>query len=778
MNTFYARPNKQLLGDHLYNVAELSAEFSICKNISKLSGLLHDIGKASFRFQDYIMNGGKRGSVIHSMQGAFLVDEITSNPADVADILLKEIVAQVVEAHHNHLKDGVSPDGEKLFYDRLKSKEDEKYSYQEVKQNIEETLSQLQKDIDDIISLAKEDIVNILTIIWEEYNQPESAQFVLGLLVKHLYSCLIDADRLEAYLSDIEEQYDPITPDWEGFINTFEDSLLNFSSQKNKMSTIRQEISRKCKEAATVGEGIYQLSVPTGGGKTLSSMRFALHHCRAKGKKRIIYVIPYLSIIDQTASELRKILNLSDDSEIILEHHSNVVPLDGEDENTREARKLAAKRWDKPIIITTMVQFLETVMSSRASALRKLHSMSDAVIVFDEIQSIPIKSIHLFNETVSFLAKVCNSTILLCTATQPRLDKTERENLLIEQNPNLIDCSEMFDGIKRTAVVAEKEKNIEEFSAFILEKSIENGNCLAIVNTKKSAREIYEKLNDESCYEIYHLSTSMCGAHRSVVIAKVREALEKKRKVICVTTQLIEAGVDISFSCVVRATAGLDSIVQAAGRCNRNGESVEPKKVYAVPLLGENLDKLEDIKIGKEITERLIYENQNTDLMDPEILNKFYEYYFYNRRNIMDYRVNNDTTVYDMLSLNEIGKGNYKNTKGVDCSCFIVQAFNSADKEYCVIDRNTTSIVVYYSEAEELLDVLSKQPKNIITREKLDVLRKLEKFTVSLFSWEMDKLEGAIHVIDEEFEIRTLDKAHYSSKLGVTLEADPMEYIC
>ena len=623
-----------------------------------------------------------------------------------------------------------------------------------------------------------------MNLIQTTYKTKESAQFALGLLVKYIYSCLIDADRLDAYLFNANEQYEHFVTDWDNLIHTFEKNiqkLFEGSIQKfgaeSKIVKIRQSVSSQCKEAAIKNTGIYHLSVPTGGGKTLSSLRFALNHCKVKNKKRIIYVIPYLSIIEQTASELRKILSLQENSDLILEHHSNIIPPD--DEEWQEIRKLATSRWDKPIIITTMVQFLETAMSSKGSELRKFHNMSDSVIIFDEIQSLPIKSIHLFNETVSFLSKLCNSTILLCTATQPLLDKTERANLLLENNPSLVDCDKAFEDIKRTHILPIEEKDVDGFAAFISGKADICGNCLTIVNTKKSAREVFDKLKNKNGFLIYHLSTSMCPAHRNEVIAKIIKIRKETpdEKIICISTQLVEAGIDFSFSCVVRATAGLDSVAQAAGRCNRNGESENPQNVYVIPLKGENLDKLVDIKSGKEITERLVRENKNVDLLDPTIMREFYRYYFYVRKDLMDYPTNDGGTIYDMLSFNNMGLGNYKNRTGSNYNCIIAHAFRTADENFYVIDKNAESVVVLYDSAEKLIEIYNKQPKDRITKEKLDIIKKLQKYSVSLYSYEMENLASAISILDEEIGIKILNRIHYSEYVGVVFETTPKIYI-
>jgi len=785
MQLFQARKNgcnKQLLSEHLNNVADLSAAFSNYENISRLVGILHDIGKITFEFQDYLENDGKRGSVVHSLQGAFFLDDAIGDSNDFASVLVKEIAALAIAAHHGSLSDGVSPDGETVFYEKLLKKNEEKYHYPEIKQNIVNEFPEFSHDVNNLIIAAKAEVVAIVDLIQKTYKSEKSAQFALGLFVKYIYSCLIDADRLDAYLFDVNEQYKPTDTDWKSLTDTFEEGLHELFEKniqklgaESKIVKIRQSVSNQCREAAVKNTGIYQLSVPTGGGKTLSSMRFALHHCKAENKKRIIYVIPYLSIIEQTASELHKILNLPENNSIILEHHSNIVLPD--DEEDREIRKLATSRWDKPIIITTMVQFLETVMSSKGGELRKFHNMSDSVIIFDEIQSLPVKSIHLFNETVSFLAKICNATILLCTATQPILDKTERHNLLLENQPDLIECGNLFEELKRTRIVALEEMDVDGFASFISEKADACGNCLTIVNTKKSVREVFNRLKSKNGFEVYHLSTTMCSTHRMETIAKVKDALAEKRKVICVATQLIEAGIDISFSCVVRAAAGFDSIAQAAGRCNRNGESESPMEVYVIPLKGENLDRLPDIKIGKEITERIIRENNDTDLSDPRIMEWFYESYFSKRENLMDYLTNAGETIYEMLSNNKTGTGNYKHRTGADCRCIIKYAFRTADENFSVIDKNTKSVVVLYGEAEKLIAAYHNQPKNKITKEKLDIIKSLEKLSVSLYSWEMEKLIAATHDLDKETGIKILSKNHYSEEVGVILEADSIDYM-
>lgn len=763
----------QSLYSHSVNVAEISGSISHYPNTSRLLAYLHDLGKASIKFQNYINNSGKRGSVVHAWQGAFFANEIFPDDS-VSAVFLKEIIGFCVTAHHNHLDDGASPDGMASHFDKFLDTDNPKYSFNEIKGKFTER----EKDeLNILFEKAKLEIDNLLAEIKRTYKNRFSANFAFGLLIKYLFSCLVDADRLDAYLFDIGETYSNQLTDWSLLVGTFEDNISHFPIVK-EIDTIRKSVSDKCKAAADKEPGIYQLSVPTGGGKTLSSLRFALHHCKRYSKKRIIYVIPYLSIIEQTAENLRAILDLKEDNEIIFEHHSNIM--DPEDEKSSEIRKLTAARWDSPIIITTMVQFLESVMSAKSGKLRKFASMADSVIIFDEIQSMPIKAIHCFNETVTFLSKILNSTIVLCSATQPALESTQRKNLMLEEEIKLIDCIEDFKDIKRVKVSAENEKDLEAASDFILEKASANGNCLVIVNTKKSALEIYNRLKSKAAdFEILHLSTSICPTHRVQVIEDVKNYLHNKKRVICVSTQLIEAGVDISFACVVRAMSGLDSIAQAAGRCNRNGESAEPKTVYIFPLKDENLDMLPDIKSGKEITAQLLQgRNDDSDLLGEEIMAAFYRQYFAGKDRQMDYPVNQDT-VYEMLCGNNCGKQNYKYRTGSDFSHYTAHSFHTADESFSVIDQNTKSVVVMFGEAEKLTEEYRNQPVKIITKEKIKILKKLQKYSVSLYEWQLKRLaeQNALYFLDEDTGIMLLSSLYYSLETGVVLEADGDKFI-
>jgi len=378
---YYARENQELQ-DHLKETANLAMAFASvygCGKISYQAGLLHDLGKYTHAFQDYLKRSIRgedvtRGEVIHSLQGAkFAVREID-------DFLLSDIIGNVIATHHGGLYDNIT-DGERTLSIRTNKSEERLHYAEAVKEfapNINEV--ELKSEIFEFCQKCQTGKMNPF--------------FMLHLLTKAIYSCLIDADRCNSAGLDVNDE----TLDWEDLIQQLENYLGSdtFSGEQG-IDKARKRISEQCQQAGKRQRGIHTLSVPTGGGKTLSSLRFALAHAKEHKLKRIIYVIPYLSILDQTAATIRKVFSDNGD-ELILENHSNIeVP---HEDDAEEQYRLLTSRWDSPLILTTMVQFLESVYSNKASKLRKFHNMSEAVLIFDEIQALPIKCVHLFNEVL------------------------------------------------------------------------------------------------------------------------------------------------------------------------------------------------------------------------------------------------------------------------------------------------------------------------------------------------------------------------------------------
>jgi len=745
-----ARPG-QLLATHANNVshrAALYGEKCGIAEIVRIAGLFHDLGKVTQDFQNKLKgNTAQNKHVEHSVYGGRRVFEDVSPLPPVAEIL-----SNIISAHHGQLYDNISPDGETTLRDKMQ------------KQNV----GLLPAPPDDSAINIEKMKAELVSTINKLHDQDKA--FGLSMLTKLAYSCLVDADRLDAYLHDkhmlasqdeiiintqlqtdkqLESAYN-----WDSLLTHLNGYLkAKNNNASSEMAVFRQHVSDNCAKAGTRAKGIYKLEVPTGGGKTLSSLRFALTHAKAHKMDRIIYVIPYLSILSQTAAELRQALGA--DENTVLEHHSGFLPAD--DENSTALYKLHTDRWDAPIILTTQVQFLESIFSARASDLRKLHNMANSVLIFDEAQSLPIKCVHLFNSAMNFLHRVCGSTILTCTATQPLLDKVSIQ-LHFSENPSLVECPPIS---KRTEIINSTKHGgytYPELASFVLDKH--NKSTLVIVNTKAAAKALYDELRHTNT-NVLHLSTNMCGAHRDDVLAELRIRLKLGVPVICVSTQLIEAGVDISLECVIRDIAGLDSIHQAAGRCNRHGEFGEVKNVYVIDIAGENLSKLDDIKAGADATRRIFSEKHDDEMK------AFYEYYFYNRKDKMDFIINGSDTVYDLLSHNFRGTNGYANRKdkhGIP-QPFMKSAPRSAADAFHVIGQGRTDIIVPYGFA---LDLVEQYARTQCFDEKRKLQRLLGRYSVSLYRYQIEALGSrALRPVEE---LTVLVKGFYDDAIGINVD--------
>jgi CRISPR-associated endonuclease/helicase Cas3 len=418
-----------------------------------------------------------------------------------------------------------------------------------------------------------------------------------------------------------------------------------------------------------------------------------------------------------------------------------------------------------------MVQFLESVFSHKSGDLRKLHNMTESIIIFDEIQNLPVKCVYLFNSAINFLTAFCRDTVLLCSATQPVLDKIKAHNIKLSANPSLInsDTSDSFIALKRTEITYTGETDCSG-AADMAVKCFENGeSCLVIVNTKKCAENIFRNLKKYSV-RAYHLSTNMCREHRVSVINSVKRDLSEKVPLICVSTQLIEAGVDISFACVIRALAGLDSIAQAAGRCNRSGEYGETKPVFVVKLIDEDLSRLPDIKIGAVISDRIFREIKNGDIKtdDPlskTALNKYYECYFTERESEFGFPIEGKDSIFGLLSFNTGGRNALiENKLTMPALPF---AFETAGKAFSVIEQSTVEVIVagYNDDSRTLVNEYESAPIN----RKRGLLRKLGQYVVSLWSYEQEELTKKGALSETEDGLLILADGFYDKESGLDI---------
>ncbi|MDD5135185.1 MAG: CRISPR-associated helicase Cas3', partial [Phycisphaerae bacterium] len=544
---------------------------------------------------------------------------------------------------------------------------------------------------------------------------------------------------------------------------------------------IRQDISAHCRHAAERVPGLFTLTVPTGGGKTLACLRFALHHANKHAMDRIIQVIPFTSIIDQNAQVVREVLEPKDCAEdagkIVLEHHSNI----GADAQSWK-EKLLTENWDAPIVFTTMVQFLEALFGSGTRGARRMHQLANAVIIFDEIQTLPVNCVHLFNNAIHFLVNQARSSVVLCTATQPLLGSVDEKKgalSLSAKNEIMPDIAKLYIDLKRVQVHDCRKVlgwSYQEIAMFAVERVKANGSCLVVVNTKKAARIIFDEVQEDG-FAIFHLSTGMCPAHRKEVLKTIRQKLINGEPLLCISTQLIEAGVDISFRSVIRLLAGLDSIAQAAGRCNRHG-SPEMGNVYIVNPFEEHLSYLKDIAVGKEKSNRVLddYKIDPTkygcDRIGPSMLAWYYQNYFYDRKDVMDYPVNayRSDTLLILLSTNSYAVDDFRRANRTMPGINLRQSFMTAAKLFKSIDAPTYSVIVRYDdEGTELVNQLCAA---IDLKKQYALIKKAQQYSVNLFPYEIEKLadQDALYRVQADTEIFYLDKQYYSRVTGLSLE--------
>lgn len=814
----------QSLQAHLSGVGDKAAQY--CSKIGlaehgELMGLLHDLGKYSSTFQSYLQSAtgllnqdeddyvdatGLKGKIDHSTAGAQVVWRELAKHKPLG-LMVSQILALCIASHHSGLIDCLTADrkgiGEDIFSRRM-GKEDDRTHLAEAWENLDSSLRErvcrlLADPV--LITGIQEKLRRIVLAVPGRTDKDKEvvAQQQIGLLVRFLFSCLIDADRLDTatFEKPKANRHRPHGKyvDWEMLISRLENHLANLPP-RSPIDDLRRDIARHCLDGARRGRGIYTLSVPTGGGKTLASLRFALHHAARHQMGRIIYVIPLTSIIDQNAKVVREILEPTEDrasqGRIVLEHHSNLTP---EVQGWRE--KMLTENWDAPVIYTTMVQFLETLFGAGTRGARRMHQMANAVVVFDEIQSLPVKCVHLFNNALQFLVDHCDSTIVLCTATQPLLGNVNPRQgalRLTKENELMPNVDQLFEDLKRVDVLDSRKPGgwtEEEIVDLAWQQLAEAISCLTIVNTKKAARSLYQLCKNRMEVFVVHLSTSMCPAHRKQILADIVRRLapdkDEYQPVLCVSTQLIEAGVDVDFGAVIRYAAGLDSIAQAAGRCNRHGR--RPKgHVHIVNPAQENLSRLPDIAIGIEKTQRILDDYRagpdrfDHSLIGPKAIDWYYQNYFFARSDDMSYPVSaqtlgHDDTLLNLLSMNTMASEEYGRRHKQMPPIYLRQSFMTAAKAFKAIDAPTQGVIVPYGEGRELINDLSAAYE---VEKQYDLLRRAQQFTVNVFSYELEKLQdaGAVHPVQEGTQILHLDPRYYSAEFGLVTEpVNPMEVL-
>ncbi|MGE6552276.1 CRISPR-associated helicase Cas3' [Bacillus mycoides] len=784
----------QTVEEHLLGVKELAETYGEkigIKHLAGLAGMLHDLGKYTNEFREYILeavnnpnSSSKRGSVDHSTAGGKLLYQLF-HTEDIIPYkgILSEIVGNAIISHHGYLQDFLNPDLESPYLNRVRDKELNRFDV--TKQFFFKHVMK-EKDFHEYVDKATVELESFLL-----KESPEHAEKQLMFLTKFIFSTLIDADRTNTRLFEEEKSVESVISPNKLF-NIYYERLMtkinSFKKQQNAntpINTLRAVMSDQCDQFAERASGIYTLSIPTGGGKTLASLRYALKHAKTHNKKRIIYVVPFTTIIEQNAEEVRRIL---EDEENILEHHSNIVEeVDDHDENedgmisVQQKLKLAKDNWDSPIIFTTMVQFLNVFYAKGNRNTRRLHNLSEAIIIFDEVQKVPVSCVSLFNQALNFLKIYTRSSIVLCTATQPALDFVEQK-LDINTDAEMINnLDHVIEAFKRVEIIDQATDEIfkkDKLTTFIHTKIEEVQSILIVLNTKSVVRDLYTQLQSQGLHiPIYHLSTTMCAAHRHKILEEVRKCLKDGRKIICISTQLIEAGVDVSFECVIRSLSGLDSIAQAAGRCNRHGEK-DIQNVYVIDYEEENLSRLKEIKIGKKITKKILEDLKRNNksngghILSREAMKRYFKEYYTEFESDLNYFIPKlKKNMTELLSAPRIENSYrrayiHKHTKK-DIPLFILNSYQTAAKHFNVIDDLTTSVIVPYEEGK---DIIAELNSNSSIEDLSRLLRKAQQYTVNLFNYEKEQLiinDGLVYYLDGK--ILALKEGAYNDEYGLNL---------
>jgi len=684
---------EHFLDDHLLDVAELAANFASAFNSqdwARLSGLWHDLGKFREKFQQYIktVSGYDADAHIEGMPGR--VDHSTAGAIHAIEKLGPQgrILAYLIAGHHAGLPDWNSfESGQSSLLQRVEDGKKKGY---------------LQE------ALLAAPATSIL-----EQPRPVSLppQGSLALWIRLLFSCLVDADFLdtEKFMDEGKHGRRANYPFLPKLVAEFDRHMTGKAAKASDtpVNRIRAEVLRQCRDKAAEPSGLFSLTVPTGGGKTLSSMAFALNHAMHHGKGRVIYVIPYTSILEQTANEFRKIFG----NENVIEHHSNLDP-DKEDSRSR----LATENRDAPIVVTTNVQFFESLFAAKTSRCRKLHNIVNSVVVLDEAQLLPPEFLAPILHVMQDLSHNYKVSFVLPTATQPAFSPRPKFAGLKDVSELMDNPGQLYANLKRVEAELPADFNAARTWESIAEDLQQYDSILCIVNSRKDCRELHALMQKDTI----HLSALMCGQHRSKVITDIKQRLKDGIPTRVISTQLVEAGVDIDFPMVYRALAGLDAVAQAAGRCNREG---------ALPGMGKVVVFVPPKPAAPGLLRKAQQSGQEIMRLtegDPLTRERFEAYFrhYYASLNSLD-----EADIIGLLDMN-----NQAEARKAEFN------FRTAAKKFRLIkEEGQTAIIVRYGGSPSLIAALEAS-QNMEPHQRRGILRRLQRYTVNIREQECKQL--------------------------------------
>jgi CRISPR-associated endonuclease/helicase Cas3 len=684
---------RQDLLEHLRNVADTAAQYCTsfeCVQFARYAGLLHDIGKYDPAFQQYLLNAERNPT--KRLKGP---DHKGAGTVVAYQTDMEGLLAFLISGHHGGLP-----------------------SLSALKSIIREHLTR--QATQDAIVTAKNTIPELQALPKQFVPAHIRSELEKEFLARMVFSALVDADFL-----DTEQHFNAgrrlerdnvwtLRELWLQFATWYHQKFATISP--STLNTIRAEVYRHCLSAAKQTPGFFRLTVPTGGGKTLASLAFALQHAQKYGHKRIIYAIPHTSIIDQAAGVFRAIFA---DEQALIEHHSDITPQDPEHPTGADIRRrLVAENWDAPLILTTTVQLFESLLGCTTGKCRKLHNIAESIIVLDEVQMLPVHLLTTILDVLRQLVTHYHVSILLCTATQPDFEPRQQFEGLPDIREIVPAPERYFASLKRVEYqlpVAGETRTWEQIGQRVQTEP----QILVIVNTRRDAEELLDILTPDEAIDgepdpaLFHLSTRLCGMHRRSVLEEVRRRLKAGEPCRLIATQVIEAGVDVDFPLVMRAIGPLDRIVQAAGRANREGNMSHPGSVVVfVPEKG-HLPK-GSYTLGTDITRGLV-RNGQIDLHDPKHYQAYFrEYYNYPNHDPKDIEETRKRFDYPLVA-----------------------------EKFRMVENDTTSVIVKYADTIDSMDHITKTITALRTSSNphRTHLRTLQPYTVGLLSHEFKKAQ-------------------------------------